>query len=93
MNNKRENLVVGLDIGTTKICAIVGAITDEGLDIVGIGTSPSSGLRKGVVINIESTVNAIRKALQEAELMAVVRLSRCSQELPVVISRASTPRV
>ena len=93
MNNKRENLVVGLDIGTTKICAIVGALTDEGLDIVGIGTSPSSGLRKGVVINIESTVNAIRKALQEAELMPVVRLSRCSQELPVVISRASTPRV
>ncbi len=70
MSNKRENLVVGLDIGTTKICAIVGAITDEGLDIVGIGTSPSRGLRKGVVINIESTVNAIRKALQEAELMA-----------------------
>ena len=70
MSNKRENLVVGLDIGTTKICAIVGAITDEGLDIVGIGTSASRGLRKGVVINIESTVNAIRKALQEAELMA-----------------------
>jgi len=70
MNNKRENLIVGLDIGTTKICAIVGAMTDEGLDIVGIGTSPSRGLRKGVVINIESTVNAIRKAIQEAELMA-----------------------
>ena len=70
MNTKRENLVVGLDIGTTKICAIVGALTDEGLDIVGIGTSPSRGLRKGVVINIESTVNAIRKAIQEAELMA-----------------------
>ncbi len=70
MNNKRENLVVGLDIGTTKICAIVGAMTEEGLDIVGIGTSPSRGLRKGVVINIESTVSAIRKALQEAELMA-----------------------
>lgn len=70
MNSKRENLVVGLDIGTTKICAIVGAMTDEGLDVVGIGTSPSRGLRKGVVINIESTVNAIRKAIQEAELMA-----------------------
>ena len=70
MNNKRENLIVGLDIGTTKICAIVGAMTEEGLDIVGIGTSPSRGLRKGVVINIESTVNAIRKAIQEAELMA-----------------------
>jgi cell division protein FtsA len=70
MNSKRENLIVGLDIGTTKICAIVGTMTDEGLDVVGIGTSPSRGLRKGVVINIESTVNAIRKALQEAELMA-----------------------
>ena len=70
MNSKRENLIVGLDIGTTKICAIVGAMTDDGLDVVGIGTSPSRGLRKGVVINIESTVNAIRKAIQEAELMA-----------------------
>jgi cell division protein FtsA len=70
MSNRKENLVVGLDIGTTKICAIVGNLTDEGLDIVGIGTSPSKGLRKGVVINIESTVGAIKKALQEAELMA-----------------------
>ncbi|MBW6512667.1 MAG: cell division protein FtsA [Desulfuromonadaceae bacterium] len=70
MSTKRESLIVGLDIGTTKICAIVGSLTDEGLDIVGIGTSPSKGLRKGVVINIESTVEAIQKALQEAELMA-----------------------
>ncbi len=70
MSTRRENLIVGLDIGTTKICAIVGSATEEGLDIVGIGTSPSKGLRKGVVINIESTVEAIRKALQEAELMA-----------------------
>ncbi len=71
MSSKRvENLIVGLDIGTTKICAIVGNMTDEGLDIVGIGTSPSKGLRKGVVINIESTVEAIQKALREAELMA-----------------------
>jgi cell division protein FtsA len=70
MSNNRENLIVGLDIGTTKICAIVGNLTPEGLDIVGIGTSPSRGLRKGVVINIESTVESIRKALREAELMA-----------------------
>ncbi|MDO3378834.1 cell division protein FtsA [Geoalkalibacter halelectricus] len=70
MSNRRDNLVVGVDIGTTKICAIVGNYTEEGLDIVGIGVSPSKGLRKGVVINIESTVAAIRKALQEAELMA-----------------------
>jgi cell division protein FtsA len=68
--SKKENLIVGLDIGTTKICAIVGNVTEDGIDIVGIGTSPSSGLRKGVVINIESTVASIRKAINEAELMA-----------------------
>ncbi len=70
MSSKRDNLIVGLDIGTTKICCIVGNMTDEGLDVVGIGTSPSKGMRKGVVINIESTVEAIQKTLREAELMA-----------------------
>ena len=70
MSTKKDNLIVGLDIGTTKICCIVGNMTDEGLEVVGIGTSPSKGLRKGVVINIESTVDAIRKAIREAELMA-----------------------
>ncbi|WP_020675405.1 cell division protein FtsA [Geopsychrobacter electrodiphilus] len=70
MSSKRENLIVGLDIGTTKICCIVGNMTEEGLDIVGIGSSPSKGLRKGVVINIESTVESIKKAVREAELMA-----------------------
>ena len=67
---RKENIIVGLDIGTTKICAIVGNVTEEGIDIVGIGTSPSRGLRKGVVINIESTVASIKKAVEEAELMA-----------------------
>ena len=70
MSARRDNLIVGLDIGTTKICAIVGNLTEEGIEIVGIGTSPSSGLRKGVVINIESTVASIKKAVEEAELMA-----------------------
>ncbi|MGA7826074.1 MAG: cell division protein FtsA [Geobacteraceae bacterium] len=70
MANRRENLIVGLDIGTTKICAIVGNVTEDGVDIVGIGTSPSRGLRKGVVINIETTVASIKKAIEEAELMA-----------------------
>ncbi|GAW67799.1 cell division protein FtsA [Geoanaerobacter pelophilus] len=70
MSTRRDNLIVGLDIGTTKICAIVGNLTEDGIDIVGIGTSPSKGLRKGVVINIESTVAAIKKAIEEAELMA-----------------------
>ncbi|MEW6058201.1 MAG: cell division protein FtsA [Bdellovibrionota bacterium] len=66
----RKDFVVGLDIGTTKICAIVGEVTESGIDIVGIGTHPSTGLRKGVVINIEGTVDSITKAIEEAELMA-----------------------
>lgn len=67
---KKDEFVVGLDIGTTKICAIVGEVSNEGVDIVGIGSHPSKGLRKGVVINIESTVSSIKKAIEEAELMA-----------------------
>jgi len=67
---KRDKQIVGLDIGTTKICAIVGELTPEGIDIVGIGTSPSHGLRKGVVVNIDSTVESIKQAVEEAELMA-----------------------
>ncbi|WP_461208259.1 cell division protein FtsA [Desulfocurvus sp. DL9XJH121] len=66
----KSELIVGLDIGTTKICAVVGELTPEGVDVVGIGTSPSTGLRKGVVVNIEQTVQSIKKALEEAELMA-----------------------
>jgi cell division protein FtsA len=63
-------IIVGLDIGTTKICAIVGELTDEGIDIIGIGSHPSRGLRKGVVVNIESTVQSIQRAIDEAEAMA-----------------------
>jgi cell division protein FtsA len=72
---KREELIVGLDIGTTKICAIVGEVTDEGIDIIGIGTAPSKGLRKGVVINIDATVQSIKRAIEEAELMAGCEIS------------------
>jgi len=67
---KKGDLIVGLDIGTTKICAIVGEVTDDGIDVIGIGTHPSRGLRKGVVVNIETTVQSIRRAIEEAELMA-----------------------
>lgn len=66
-----KNLIVGLDIGTSKIVCIVAEINEEGwLEIIGMGTSPSRGLRRGVVVNIEATVNAIQRALEEAELMA-----------------------
>ncbi|MCK9390416.1 MAG: cell division protein FtsA [Syntrophales bacterium] len=67
---KKSNVIVGLDIGTTKTCAIVGEITDQGIDIIGIGSNPSEGLRKGVVVNIDSTVEAIKKAIEEAEHMS-----------------------
>ncbi len=73
---QKGDLIVGLDIGTTKICAVVGEVTDSGgIDVVGIGTHPSKGLRKGVVINIESTVNSIKAAVEEAELMAGCEVS------------------
>jgi cell division protein FtsA len=71
----RENIIVGLDIGTTKICAVVGEVTDNSINIIGIGTHPSIGLRKGVVVNIESTVESIKKAVEEAELMAGCEIS------------------
>ena len=67
---KKDFLVVGLDIGTTKICTVVGEISEGEIRIIGLGTAPSKGLRKGVVINIESTVQSIKKAVEEAELMA-----------------------
>jgi len=66
-----KNLIVGLDIGTSKVVAIVGEITEEGsLEVIGIGSHPSRGLKKGVVVNIESTVLSIQRAVEEAELMA-----------------------
>lgn len=67
---KKERIIVGLDIGTTKICAVVGELSDGLVNVIGIGTSPSKGLRKGVVVNIESTVQSIKKAIEEAELMS-----------------------
>jgi len=67
---KRNPLVVGLDVGTYKVGVIVAEVTDSGVEITGIGTAASKGLRKGTVINIEETVQAIRKAVEEAELMA-----------------------
>ncbi len=66
-----KNLIVGLDIGTSKVVAIVGEVTPDGeIEIIGLGSHPSKGLKKGVVVNIESTVQSIQRAVEEAELMA-----------------------
>jgi len=86
---KKGKLIVGLDVGTTKICAVVGEVNpvkkpagdfipvraeDSGVDIIGVGSTPSKGLRKGVVVNIENTVESIKKAVEEAEVMAGVEI-------------------
>ena len=71
----QEELIVGLDIGTTKMCAVVAELSDNNVNIIGIGTHPSVGLRKGVVVNIETTVESINKAVREAEMMAGCEIS------------------
>ena len=72
MSNANKNrIIVGLDIGTSKVVAIVGEINPEGrIEIIGLGSHGSKGLKKGVVVNIESTVQSIQRAIEEAELMA-----------------------
>jgi cell division protein FtsA len=66
-----KRMIVGLDIGTSKVVAIVGEIgPGGGVEIIGIGSHPSRGMKKGVVVNIESTVQSIQRAVEEAELMA-----------------------
>ncbi|MCG3173027.1 MAG: Cell division protein FtsA [Myxococcota bacterium] len=68
---RNEEIIVGLDIGTTKVASVVGEITPEGgIDIIGVGQQPSRGMRRGVVINIESTVASVMRAVEDAELMA-----------------------
>ena len=72
---KNGNLVVGLDLGTTKTCAIVGEMHGDGIDVIGFASAPSKGLRKGMVISIDSTVEAIARVVEEAELMAGCKIT------------------
>ena len=72
-----DGLLVGLDVGTTKICVVVARLTEGKINIIGIGSYPSTGLRKGVVVNMDSTVNSIKKAVEEAELMAGIKIDSC----------------
>jgi cell division protein FtsA len=66
-----KNFIVGLDIGTTKVVALVGEVSADGqIEVIGIGSQPSRGLKRGVVVNIESTMQSIQRAIEEAELMA-----------------------
>ncbi len=67
---KSQDIIVGLDLGTTKVCAIVGEVTSEGVNVIGVGSAPSLGVRGGVVVNIDKTVQAIRRAIEDAQFMA-----------------------
>lgn len=72
-----ERYIVGLDVGTTKVCAVIAEATDEGdLEVVGVGLEPSTGQKKGVVVDIETTVEAIKTAVEEAELTAGISVDR-----------------
>ncbi|HEX8979575.1 MAG TPA: cell division protein FtsA [Parasulfuritortus sp.] len=72
-----KDLIVGLDIGTSKIVALVAEVPPEGgINILGMGSAPSRGLKKGVVVNIEATVSAIQRALEDAELMANCKIGQ-----------------
>ena len=72
---KKDRYIVGLDIGTTKVCILVAEIRDDAsIDIIGMGSCDSKGLRKGVIINIDPTVECIKKVVEEAELMAGISI-------------------
>ncbi|MCL2128350.1 MAG: cell division protein FtsA [Treponema sp.] len=73
-----EDLVVGLDIGTTKVCVVIGERNEKGiLEITGVGVSPSTGMRKGVVVNIEATIKSITEAVEAAEMMSGREVHAC----------------
>ncbi len=75
MRRRGQHIVAGLDIGTTKICAIIGEVKSDGvIDVIGIGTHPSRGLKKGMVVNIDNTVETIRQAMDDAQMMAGVEV-------------------
>jgi len=72
---RKDRYLVGLDVGTSKVCAIVGELVeDNGVDVVGIGVAESRGIRRGVIVNLEAAVESIKKAIEEAELMAGVEI-------------------
>ena len=76
MAKETKELVVGLDIGTSKVVALVAEVMPDGrLEVLGMGSHESKGLKKGVVVNIESTVSAVQRALEEAELMADCKIA------------------
>ena len=71
----KESIIASLDIGSVEVRAVIGQVFDSHLDVIGVGCSPSAGLRKGIVVNIDTTTKAIHEAIEEAETMAGVNVS------------------
>jgi cell division protein FtsA len=90
---RTQNIITGLDVGTTKVCAVIGEVTPTGVDVIGIGQHASRGLRKGVVANVESTVEAIKRAISEAEQAAGVEVDAVYVSIGGGTSAGSTARV
>ena len=67
---KNNEIIVGLDLGTTKVCALVGKVTKDGMEVIGLGSAPSSGIKSGVIVDIDLTLDAVNKAVTQAELMS-----------------------
>ena len=70
-----KNIIVGLDLGTTKICILVGKLSSDGLNIVGIGEAPSNGIKKGTIVDVDATVNSIKSALDQAQIMSGYKIT------------------
>lgn len=94
MNRKGDkSLIVGLDIGTSKVVALVGEYSPGNpIEVIGIGSHESRGLKRGVVVDIESTVQSIQRAVEEAELMAGCGSARCTPRSPATTCSARTHR-
>ncbi len=73
-----SDIIVGLDVGTTKVCVVVAELNSKGVDVIGVGTSSSTGIRKGTIINIDATVDSIKKAVQEGESFSGTRIKSVS---------------
>lgn len=76
--NKNNEIIIGLDLGTTKVCALVGKVSKSGVEIIGVGSTPSSGIKSGVIVDIDLTLDAVNKAIAQAELLSGYKIKNAS---------------
>ncbi len=76
--NKNNEIIIGLDLGTTKVCALVGKVSKSGVEIIGVGSTPSSGIKSGVIVDIDLTLDAVNKAIAQAELLSGYKIRNAS---------------